>query len=575
MLNPRSFLEDTLRCGLSSFWATGMPWHAVSPAIDADFNYNVSDQTKSAWVAKTGRNWDNAKDPMIKTIKCPACQTLGEMPWTTCGTDEDPKQDSAGPGLIGKGYGDGDFESVCPVCHTLIDKKLLAVAKFARDAQSLIVDDITMPGTILEPINGQPAAISDLLSAPYPRTFPNRLIKKKLIVQVAELIRPGVSPAPTMDTVRKMIETVLMNNAAIREVNGIASIGRTPARLGITPVSRICVRKMMSRYWENFSPFALDLSGAVMRQGVFAAKMVQIDWLHSPACRETMARLITKYDRFMALMCDNPRKTCVPTLDVDLAWHTHQLSTSAYYRFTVKRAKKFIDHDDKIDEERLSEAFEWTTQAYQARFAEVYSECTCWYCEAVRAANTGTISRLLGVSNQEKAAQAFHESGRANLCPPDKSAHISAHNAVRQQASSHREKVLNHQRDRHHRQLELNYEKACRRAEKKGRTLPPRDEYYDHWGYQYYMYSPFIYPMYLTPGLYYGWDPGFSSAGGAWANCAAGSCGSNVSAGSCGGAGGCGGAATASCGGGGGGCGGGGGGCGGGGGGCGGGGGGC
>lgn len=538
MLNPRSFLEDTLRCSLSSLWASGMPWRVVSAAIDTDFNYNVSEETKTSWVAKTGRNWDNVEDSPSKQLKCPACQTQIAVPWTTCGQEENPKMPHT-PGLIGNGYGDGDFLRSCPACDIIIRKTLLSVAKFVKDAQSLVVNGTTMPGTILNPITGMPA---DLYTGPYgppdSRTFPNRLVKK-LIVQIGELVNPSVSRNPTMDDVRTMVEQVLIKPAELREVEGIKFHGRY--RLPVA--AKICVRRMMSRYWENFSPFALDLAGAVMRQGIFTGKMHQIDWLHSPACRETMARLITKYERFVTLMQIYPDKTCVPTLDIDLAWHTHQLSPSAYYRYTTKKTTKFIDHDDKIDEDKLSQSFEWTTLVYQDKYSEVYSECTCWYCETIRSSNVGSISRVLGVSGQDKVAQNFHDSGKASLCPPDKSAHISAHNAVREHTADARNQVTSYSRERQHRQLELNYEKACKRAQKKGRKLPPRDQYYDHWGYQYYMYSPFIYPLYFTPGLYYGWDPGFVSTGaGSWANCAVGSCAGGVAAGACGGPGGCGGA---------------------------------
>lgn len=535
MLNPRAFLEDTLRCGLSSFWASGMPWRLVSAAIDTDFNYNVSDATKAAWVAKTGRNWDNVEDGARKTLRCPSCQAQISPAWTTCGQDDNPKS-VPGPSLIGKGYGDGEFLYKCD-CGTQINKTLLSVAKFVKDVQSLIIDQSTMPGTILDPITGVP---TNLYSGPYgppdSRTFPNRLVKR-LVVQIGDLIKPGgMESSPTMDDVREMIEQKLIKPDEIRKIEEIKFSGRY--RLPVS--AKICVRKMMSRYWENFSPFALDLVGAVMRQGIFTGKMHQIDWLHSPACRGTMARLVKKYDRFVTLMQVYPDKVCVPTLDIDLAWHTHQLSPSAYYKYTTKKTKKFIDHDDKIDEDKLSQSFEWTTMVYQDMYSEVYSECTCWYCETVRSSNTGSLSRFLGVSNQEKVSQNFHDSGRASLCPPDKSAHISAHNAVRNSAQ---ETVSKFSRLRQHRQLELNYEKACKRAEKKGRKLPPREQYYDHWGYQYYMYSPFIYPMYFTPGLYPGWDPGFVSSGtGSWANCAMGSCSGVVAAGACGGPGGCGGA---------------------------------
>ena len=112
--------------------------------------------------------------------------------------------------------------------------------------------------------------------------------------------------------------------------------------------------------------------------------------------------------------------------------------------------------------------------------------------------------------------------------------------------------------------LEDNYQKACKRAEKKGRKLPPKDQYYNHWGYSYMskspfhihletilmavVYGPFMAPVVFVPVYAYGAAPG----------CAAGSCGGNAAGGACssGGDGGDGGG----CGGGGGGCGGGGGG---------------
>jgi hypothetical protein len=89
-----------------------------------------------------------------------------------------------------------------------------------------------------------------------------------------------------------------------------------------------------------------------------------------------------------------------------------------------------------------------------------------------------------------------------------------------------------------------NYKKAQKRAHKKGRELPPRDEYYhNYWGYPYMMYGPWVYPAYYTPGLYYGSDPASAPSGtGAEGACAKGTCGGGVAAGACAGtnAGGCG-----------------------------------
>lgn len=88
MLNPRSFLEDTLRYGLVDYWTSGMPWELVYNAISDDLHYDVSSDSKAAWVALTGRNWDNQDDPLTKGLKCPYCPAWYDVPWTTCGINE-------------------------------------------------------------------------------------------------------------------------------------------------------------------------------------------------------------------------------------------------------------------------------------------------------------------------------------------------------------------------------------------------------------------------------------------------------------------------------------------------------
>lgn len=93
---------------------------------------------------------------------------------------------------------------------------------------------------------------------------------------------------------------------------------------------------------------------------------------------------------------------------------------------------------------------------------------------------------MFNVSSSQKLADTFHDSGTAKLCPPDNSAHISAHNSVRTLETPERAKFTAYIRARQNRRLNEAYQKAAKRAEKKGRALPPRDEYYDHWGYNYY-----------------------------------------------------------------------------------------
>jgi hypothetical protein len=142
----------------------------------------------------------------------------------------------------------------------------------------------------------------------------------------------------------------------------------------------------------------------------------------------------------------------------------------------LMRCGKFVDHDDKIPEETLDDGFAWTSKTYQEMFGEVYSECTCWYCETVRSGISSSIGRVLGTSKQERISDTFHSSGAARLCPPDNSAHISSHNSIKMVVAKQAQTVFNTR-------LDIQYEKACRRAEKKGRKIPSRQDYYDHWGY--------------------------------------------------------------------------------------------
>lgn len=596
MLNPRAFLEDCIRFGARDIWAAGMPWSVISAAIDPEQGTysKVPDTAKAHWTATTGRAWDNVQDSSEKLVTCPACSKPTAAPWTTCGGT------LAGGDLMGAGYGDGGdgFQVVCSSCRFVIDRKALAVGKFVYNSLELIRGDKPMPGTILDPKTGRADVIPLRAMAaqrPEARTFPNRLIKRGGLMaaivggsgsgvasaaQAVPLVDVTAPPRSTsMETVRSRLEEVLNDSDKLKAVDEWYS---TRYHYRPQPAARLAVRKMMSRYWDNASAFALDLTGAVMRQGIFIDKMQSLDWLHSPAARATTDRVLEKYKRFLGLLADHPLQVCVPTLDVDLGWHTHQLNPPAYYHTSVRRTLgKFVDHDDKMDEDKLHLAFEYTSKVYQEKYGEVYSECTCWYCEAVRAAHVSSVGLKLGFSKQGGVAESFHSSGAAARCPaPDRAAHVSAHNAVMFVENDVRSRVTRQIRAAQLARLDNNYQKAVKRAAKNGRTLPPREQYYDHWGYSYFMYSPFVYPLYFSSAYYYA-APGFVPMGaGEWANCASGSCGNGgVAAGACGGPGGCGSCGSISggcaggggCGSGGGGCGGGGGGgggCGGGGGGC-------
>jgi hypothetical protein len=219
-----------------------------------------------------------------------------------------------------------------------------------------------MGGTILHGTQGISLAIPAKDAARYSRTFPNRLITLQLRTQILETLTPTTNKS--MSDIQSLIETAIAKDSVVRRVNSRPTTGQG-SKLNLQ--ERLPIRKMMSRYWDNYTPFSMDLSGAVIRHGAFVDKMYGLDWLHSPVSVATMDRLLIKYHRFFRIIVDNPSKTAVPTLDVVLGWHTHQLSPRAYYIYSLSNTAgaRLISHDDKVEEEQLADSFEWTSKQYE------------------------------------------------------------------------------------------------------------------------------------------------------------------------------------------------------------------
>lgn len=146
--------------------------------------------------------------------------------------------------------------------------------------------------------------------------LPNRMIKAGLSTDLLECTDVRQYKSPTVNDIRAEFEKGLANKS-------IVTMSAKRNGRFLLKSEKIAVRRMMSRYWDNSSTFALDLVGAVIRQGSFIEKMHSIDWIHSPALGATMTRLIAKYGRYFEILEKFPTQVAVPTLDVDLAWYLH------------------------------------------------------------------------------------------------------------------------------------------------------------------------------------------------------------------------------------------------------------
>jgi hypothetical protein len=121
----------------------------------------------------------------------------------------------------------------------------------------------------------------------------------------------------------------------------------------------------------------------VQRQTSFVDKMHAQLWIRSPAVEGTLRRAGDRYENFLRLFRLYPGTMLVPTLDVDLVWHTHQCSAQDYAASVKRRTGRFINHDDKLGRGALHGGMEETKKLFFLRFGEEYERCLCWDCEAM------------------------------------------------------------------------------------------------------------------------------------------------------------------------------------------------
>lgn len=358
MLNPRAYLEDCIRQGRMNLWRRGLPWSSVAESIDSQtFAYNPGAEARERWESVVDNSpWDGlaAQEGGLnnhRVVKCHRCNANTMAPWTTCADGQFSKKITMPDALLravdqmlssGEGYCDKDFELPCGSCRHTITHDTLQAGKFCQDIEMLLKRDRPLGGTVLG-LTGIPGHAfgrkDEVLDDP----------NKLFVARLGSWVLGGGAGQPrSMDEVRDRIEEGMHNRTVMRKATNRSSGA-------MLRKERIALRKMMSRYWDNSGPFALDLVGAVIRQGSFIEKMHNIDWLHSPALPSTVGRLAKKYEVFVQIMRENPTKMAVPTLDVDLAWHTHQLTPQNYMKYTVTKCKQFIDHDDKVTETKLND----------------------------------------------------------------------------------------------------------------------------------------------------------------------------------------------------------------------------
>ncbi|KIM24336.1 hypothetical protein M408DRAFT_234813 [Serendipita vermifera MAFF 305830] len=112
--------------------------------------------------------------------------------------------------------------------------------------------------------------------------------------------------------------------------------------------------------------FSLDLVAAVKRQASFVAQVAAVGWTQRPrGIQETASGCIDKYHAFLKKLWENPNHLAVPTLEIDLAWHTHQLNIEQYRKDSMMLFGRILQHDDDIPSPELNKAFKRNSYDWQ------------------------------------------------------------------------------------------------------------------------------------------------------------------------------------------------------------------
>lgn len=189
----------------------------------------------------------------------------------------------------------------------------LQVSYFWDDMKALLKGGTPMPDMQLS-LRGTPAEKSNWGSL-----FPNQLTTNGIKVELLQLTDPVERGDSSIESICSLLGQLLKNRCLLRQVNETVLPG------DLSNAECIFIRRIMLSHWNNTSLFLLDLVGAVIRQRTFIEQMEQLNWIQSPSLLSTLSNLTAQYGVFWDIMVNNPDYVVVPMLDVDLAWHTHQL----------------------------------------------------------------------------------------------------------------------------------------------------------------------------------------------------------------------------------------------------------
>ncbi|KAG9022905.1 hypothetical protein FS837_006094 [Tulasnella sp. UAMH 9824] len=307
--------------------------------------------------------------------KLPGLLRIGSFPLMQLAGSIDSETLLAHPPSEGRvsaftGFTGEPFE--CPL-NTTSDETTLGVRKFYEDMEKCIVnpDRFFLANTILDYHAGTPAEAQ----------------WSQVLTATVLSLQPGTVPAPA-EVWGKQIGWTMK---AVEDYCRIGILGKRKNQAWIaTPRPK---------------------RGEVIRQMNFVEKMVNLGFTEQARWEEdheTLTRCVVRYHHFLDLMASTPGNFVVPTL--------------------------VPDHDDKVGQGALSDAYDKTGEAWKARFGVPYSICGCLPPDNSSGSSGPSFSLFSKKGKSKSTLEKPLENPRPDLISPSDEAadqtHASDHYAV-------------------------------------------------------------------------------------------------------------------------------------------------
>ncbi|KAI5980348.1 hypothetical protein EDD15DRAFT_2357791 [Pisolithus albus] len=317
MLCPSWYAEDCQRLTMLQYLR---PLNMFAARLDAYARRQASVSRATSWYQQTRTFYDPFEDMTRKAhkqIECPRCRTRIFVPFVNDNST---------------GYAES-FSAICPVsrCRMKITNETLAVAKFVRDLNQHSSRHDCMAGSLITSSGRRDSRRASTIKDQLTRTL-QYSAHMPLGLRGTSEIKEAIGYS--LKRLRDIVVSALRNY----------------------PIVDVEASRILGAYQDG-SPFSVDLLDAVLRQSLFTEKMTELG--------------------FLDLTASQPNSMIVPTLDIDLVWHTHQLLASRYTSDCQLYVGRYVDHELRVRESHLSAAFDQSCLAWQLRYKVPYMQCGC------------------------------------------------------------------------------------------------------------------------------------------------------------------------------------------------------